>query len=154
MIAIPFFATPGTRPFPEDRPLHAVADAISDGTIERLGRAADPDPNPILFVRHRGPITLAGAVVDAEQSKSQGILLHPDRVSDRDLAVNAVLGNLEVCVDQLGHLERRVGPHVERDVERLDRPAGITARRGTAVNPLPMNATNRQVQTGNRCVNE
>ncbi len=33
MIAISLFTTPCARPFPEDRPLHAVTNAIPDGTV-------------------------------------------------------------------------------------------------------------------------
>ena len=54
--------------------------------------------------------------------------MHPDRVSDRDLAVDAMLVDFEVGVDQLGHVQRRIGSYHDRDVKRADRPAGIAPR--------------------------
>lgn len=70
-------------------------------------------------------IALPRTVVDAQKPETQGILLHPDGVSDGDLTENAVLLFFKIGVDQLGHIDRRVGLNGERDVERADRPARI-----------------------------
>jgi len=66
----PFLASPGARPFPEDRPLHAVANAIADGTGQCPSRVADTHPDPILFISYLGLVALTGGIVGAEQPKS------------------------------------------------------------------------------------